>query len=222
MNRLFSFRLLGLALVPLLLVFSACDSNGDDEEVTNNEFTLDVTSTSSSSALSPKSARDTTLEGFSFFYDGQDPETGEEVFAIYLNGTDDFSQTSAQEGLWGFLARKSSRPSTGTYDVGALPHTDGLNEDEFLGLIYEQIDAQQGGMITAPFYFTESGTITLNESTDNRVSGTLDLSAAAITVDVDTTGGTPTIITDTTDVAITGSFAAQNVENFASVSPATP
>lgn len=214
MNRFFSYQLLALALVPLLLVFAACDSGGDEDEEHSNEFTLNVSSTSSSSALSPKSARDTTLTGFSFFYAGEDPETGQHVFAIYLNGTENFSETSAQEGLYGFFARKSTQPSSGTYTVNDMTETEDLDNSNFIGLIYEDMGTQQGSLM-APFYFSESGTITLDESSGNRVSGSLDIMADAFTID--TTGST--LAFDTTDVHITGSFSAQNVENFALFQP---
>lgn len=220
MTRFFSLRLLGLALVPLLLVFSACDSSGDEDTETDNEFTLDVNSTSSSSALSAKSAPDTTLKGFSFFYDGEDPETSEAVFAIYFNGDNDFSQSSTQEGPYGFIVRKSSRPSTGTYNIASVRDVDGIDEQDFVGLIYEKIDEQDPntGLLSAPFHFLESGTLTLNESTDDRVSGTIDGTGVSFTID--TSGQTPQY--NETSVQITGSFAARNVENFANVDPSTP
>lgn len=217
MNRLFSFRLLGLALVPLLLVFSACDSGGDEEQDTSNEFELEVSSTSSSSALSPKSDPDTTLKGFSFFYSDTDPDTGEEVFAVYFNGDDEFSETSAQQGLYGFVVRKSSRPSTGSYQLASVRQVDGLDKQDFVGLIYEKIDAQDSetSFLSAPFHFFESGTLTLDESTDNRVSGSIDGTGTTFTID--TSGETPQY--NETTVQITGSFSARNVENFVTVEP---
>lgn len=217
MKRSSLFRAIFLLILPLFVVVTACDSNDDDSTEVQNEFTMDVTSTSPSSAITPKSSPDTSLQGFSFFVSDTDPDTGDPVFAIYFTGRDSLSQTSAQQGLYGFLARKSDQPSTGEYTIADVRQINGIDTQDFAGLVYEKIDAQDPntGLLQAPFHFLTGGTLELTESTDNRVSGTIDGQGVSFTLD--TSGQTPQY--SETSVQITGSFTARNVQNFVTISP---
>lgn len=213
MKRLFSLPVLCLAILPLLFGLTACDSggsNGDDTEEINNEFSLDVTPKSSSSAgATAKVLRDTTIEGFSFFFSGQDSD-GDDAFAIYFNDSGSFSGQNAQDGLFGFLARETLRPDVGTYN---LDNPDvGVNSNSFVGVLYE--DFGDDGFQDAPFYIPQgtNNSFTINTSTEDEVSGSVDIpDAYAITFDLSTTPFT----VDTTEVSIKGSFTAKNVDDFA-------
>lgn len=213
-------RLLLLPLLCLALVFglTACDSggsNGDDTEETNNEFSLNVTPKSSTSeSATAKALRDTTIEGFSFFFSGQDSD-GDDAFAIYFNDSESFSNQNAQDGLFGFLARETLRPDEGTYDVDN-PDV-GLNSGSFVGVLYE--DFGDDGFQDAPFYIPQgsNNSFTIDTSNEDEVSGSVDIpNAFAITFDLSTTPAS----VDTTEVSITGSFTAKNVDDFAAF--ATP
>lgn len=208
MMRALSSRYILAVFLPVIFVLSACDSGGGNEDETTNEFKLDVT-TSSSSEATAKAVSDTTIRGFSFFYAGEDPETGQKIFSIYMSGNDSFSQQTAQEGLYGFLARNSSRPDAGDYDVVHLE--EGIDSGDFIGVLFEEVSSN--GSYDKPFYVPDSGTVTLTKSTSDRVEGRLDLTAKAITFNF--SGTTATV--DTTDVQISGEFSARDVQQYASL-----
>lgn len=210
MTRFISYRLVLAIFLPILFVISACDSGGSNDEE-SNEFSLQIT-TSTASAVAPKAVSDTTIDGYSFFYSDQHPQTGEEVFSIYLSGNESFSEEGAQEGLFGFLARNTTRPSEGTYDLVDLDQ--GIESGDFVGVLFE--DYGSDGYEDRPFYVPTSGTVTLSQSSSDRVEGSVDLNAHAISFDF----SSPTPTVDTTEVDITGSFSARDVQKFANL--ATP
>ena len=206
MTRLTSTRLLFLALLPFVLSLTACDSGGsnDEDPEINNEFSLDVSpKEGSSGSATAKSFRDTTITGFSFFYSGQNSD-GEDTFGLYLNGNGSFD--NPQQGLFGFLARNSQRPDDGEYNLVKLKQ--GFDSGNFIGVLYEDFG---GNFRDAPFYIPQGGTVTLNTSAEGEVRGTVTIPTAyAITFDLTSTPAT----VDTTEVSISGSFTAKNVENF--------
>lgn len=208
MRHLFSLRSICVALLPLLFVFVACDSggsNGGETEV-NNEFTLNVSpKTNGSESATAKASRDTTIDGFSFFYTGQN-QAGEEAFVIYLSGNDSFSPQNVQDGLFGFLARNSAQPSPGQYNMVDLDQ--GFDSGNFIGLLYE--DFGTDGFQDAPYYVPQGGTVDLSTSAEDEVSGTIDIPTAyKITINVES--GT----VDSTEVSLSGSFTAKSAEEFA-------
>lgn len=204
MQSRFSLRIFYVALLPLALLLQGCDSGGASADI-NNEFTLAI-EPASSNATASEAASQATVSGFSFFYDAENPETGEQAFGIYLSNSQSFSSESASQGLFGFVARASGRPGTGTYDFAN--GDSGLGASQFVGFLYENIANIQ----SAPFYVIESGTLTLEASSGSKVSGSIDATATAYTF---TNSG----MTQET-VTITGSFTAKDVETF--VSFATP
>ncbi|MFB6271795.1 MAG: hypothetical protein ABEL51_02760 [Salinibacter sp.] len=193
-----------VALVSVLFVLGACDSGGANGGDVKNEFSLDITpSSSASGSFAAKAGRDTTINGFSFFYSGQNPN-GKNVFGLYLSGNESFSPQSVQDGLYGFLARNSTRPSSGQYNLVGLKQ--GLDSGNFIGVLYEDFGRAYQD---APFYVPRSGTVRLDTSSPDKVTGSIDLTAYAITFN--TAAGT----VDSTLVDITGTFTAKNVEDFA-------
>lgn len=201
-----SFRILLALLLPAFFVLSACDSGGSNgEEALNNEFSFTITPTSSSNsnAAVPK-IEQKDLDGFSFFVDTDDIEDVEEqAFVIYFSGGEDFSQQSASQGLFGFLARQSSQPGTSTYNL-----TDGSTGEpspsDFMGFLFE--NAENMAAQDTPYYVFQSGSVTITESSDNEVAGSVSASAIGYTF-------TGTEYTEET-VEITGEFTAENLDTY--------
>ncbi|MFP4227653.1 MAG: hypothetical protein ACLFTE_02370, partial [Salinivenus sp.] len=92
----------------LLFALTGCDSGGSNGE-SDNKFSLDI-SPSGQSSSSIEDIEEKTVDGFSFFADGE--VNGEQFFAIYLTGDNSLSEESTPEGLFGWIARDSGQPST--------------------------------------------------------------------------------------------------------------
>lgn len=193
-------RVLLFALLSLVVGLSACDSGGSDEEDVDNQFTFTIEPMSSSSAATEQEEE---VSGFSFFVDAENPDTGEEVFAVYLSDEESFSEGSATQGLFGWLARNSSQPGTGTYDFHG---TSEPTAAEFGGVLWEDIQNTQ----TAPFYVIEGGTVTFSESTDEKIAGSIDATGRKVTIT--SSGATEEPVT------VTGTFTAEDVDNFVPLS----
>jgi hypothetical protein len=199
-------RLLSFLLLPLAL-FTACDSGGSNEEAEiNNEFSFTITPTSSSSTADAAATRSQTdVDGFSFFVDTEDIEdTQEQAFVIYLSGGD--SGSNLAQGLFGFVARQSTQPDEGTYNLADLQGTP--SSTAFIGALYEDVQniTEEG----APYYFVQSGTLNLQESSDNEVSGELTATATEYTIE----GSGADIQITEQSVQITGQFTAKNLDTY--------
>lgn len=197
-----------IGLLPFFFVLSACDSGGSNGgETVNNEFTLTIEPTSSNgSSASSKAWQEADPEeisGFTFFVDEENPETGEQVFGVYLSDEESFSEQSATDGLFGFLARSSGQPSTGSYSFTDDPS--GIDEEDFSGVLYRDFSDFQ----SAPFYVIESGTIDVETSSNDEFAGSIDASGTRYTVTQSSVEQQP--------VSITGEFSAENVETFLSL-----
>lgn len=207
MKQLVSLRPLSVVLLSLFLL-PACDSGGSNGETEiNNEFSFTITPASSSGtveAVPKRSQKD--LSGFSFFVDTDDiEETQDQSFAIYLSGGD--SEENIAQGLFGFVARQSTQPDEGEYALADLQGTP--SPSDFIGALYEDtqnISTAEG----APYYFIRSGTLDLDESNDNVVSGELTATATEYTIEG---SGTDIQLTEET-VEITGQFTAKNLDTY--------
>ena len=191
-------RVLCIALFPFLFV-TACDSGGSNDSV-DNQFSLTIEPTSSSGTTVEQQEE---VSGFSFFVDAEDTETEEEVFAIYLNDEDSFSTESASQGLFGWIALDASQPSTGEYNFNGDSE---VTEDEFAAVLWKDIQSTQA----APFYVVEGGTLTLSESSDDKVAGSVDATGTKVTITPSGASEEP--------VTITGSFTAENIDTFVELS----
>ncbi len=189
-------RVLCVALLPFLFV-TACDSGGSNGGSVDNQFSLTIEPASSSEATVEAVQKE--LNGFSFFYEGENPNTGESAFGIYLSDNESFSEQSATDGLFGWVARSSDRPDSGSYNFTDQPNPGTTN---FVGFFYEDFENFQN----KPWHVIESGTIQINESSGNKVSGSIEATGTTFTF---TDGG----VTEET-VTITGSFTAKDVETF--------
>lgn len=202
---IYSVRSFAVLLVASLLTLSlsACDSGGSSEEESiNNRFSLEITSVGDGSAAKAPAE---TVEGFSFFAQGEDPETGQQAFGLYFADEQDFSQQAAQEGLFGFIARASSRPGTGTYSI--TDSDEGVSSGAFVMVLYKNI-----GSNTGTFYVANSGTFNITASDDNRIEAEVDVQATEFSFDTNTTQ----------TVNITGTITAENAETFLGFSGFTP
>lgn len=182
-------------------MFAACDSGGGSAEV-DNEFNLNIEPAgSSASAVANVERARKSVNGFSFFFDSEHPETGDQAFGIYFNDSESFSADGATQGLFGFVARLSARPSTGTYSFAS--GSSGVQSSQFVGFLYEDFTNIQ----SSPFYVIESGTLTLNTSTDEKVAGSIEATGTSFTF----VNGS----LEQETVTITGSFTAKSVDVFA-------
>lgn len=204
MKRLRPVLLLPLAVLSVFLTLSACDLSSVADEVIDNTFSLSISSTTNARSTldASQSVRDKTIDGYSFFYDDTNPDTNEQVFVVYFTGGDSFGG-GTKSGLFGFLARNSDRPEAGqSYTV--IQQDRELDRNNFLGALYE--DFGSGDFQSAPYYLPTGGTVTINESNNDEVAGSVDMEAFKITVD--TTQSPPV---DSTRVQITGDFTARDV-----------
>ena len=196
---IFSFRSFAVLLVAglLTLSLSACDSGGSNDTSVNNRFSLEITSTGGSAVA--KSANE-TIEGYSFFVEGEDPQTGDQAFGLYFADEQDLSQQSAQQGLFGFVARASSRPGTGSYTVS---DADGdITSGAFIMVLYKNIGTNMG-----TYYIANSGSFEVTTSNDDRVEASVDVQATQFSFDANNQMTTET-------VSITGSITAENADVF--------
>ncbi len=210
-----AFLLCLAALVGLTLV--ACDSSGGDgtDPSFQNAFSFNVTEAPnpSTTATAAQGKTASTLEGFSFFFDGTSPESGDETFVVYFTQENILNDGTASEGLFGFVFRESLRPGNGSYNFVSLDSDPNL-QDDFGMMIIESIGDFATGDGSYSWYISENGTLEMTTSSDDRVDATI--SAEALKVSFDGTA------TDTTRVAIDGSFSARSADSFIGFSPFAP
>lgn len=186
------------ALLPLSLVLTACDSSGSGGAV-DNEFTMTIEPQSNSSSAAVE-AQQEQVNGFSFFYDAENPNTGEQAFGIYLSDAESFSEQEATKGLFGFVARDAEQPSAGDYSFTGA--TSGGDPTRFIGALYKDFSEFQ----SAPFYTIDSGTLSLDTSNDDEVAGSIEASGTKFTFSGSSVEQQP--------VTITGEFRAKDVDTF--------
>ncbi len=207
MDIRFSLRSFAALLVAsvLTLSLSACDSGGsNDDDSIDNRFSLEITQSETSSAAK---ATAETVEGFSFFAQGEDPETGNQAFGLYFADDQELSQQGAQNGLFGIVARASNRPGTGSYSVSDSDA--GINAGSFVMVLYKDLGASTG-----TYYVANSGTVNFTSSENDRIEASVDVQATEYTFDQNQ------LVTNT--VSITGSLTAKNAETFLGFAGFTP
>ncbi len=176
-ERISTFSLVAM----LVLALAACDSNSandDDDDRPFASFRMDVAGDA-----------ETSMDGFAFFGEAQDPETGENVFVIYFSETQDVT-TQAQK--YAFMGRNSGRPAVGSYSIVDLDQEDeDIPNDEF-------VMVASLGETQAITYLSEGGVLTITESSSSRLEGDFEINASGF----DFTDG------QELDVTIEGSFDA--------------
>lgn len=213
-----------LLAVLLTTTMVACDSSGDTAEDPQflNEFSFSITDVESSSSatadarrvVAQQSSSAQELDGFSFFFEGKNPETGDEAFALYFSSGEELTSESTSEGLFGFAFRESSRPSTGAYNFGALDGENGPPMAEFGMIVFENIGDLGDFESGFTWYFVDGGTIDLTSSGSGRVDGELRAEAMRLSFDG--------MNTDSTRVLIEGTFASDDVETLVNFDALTP
>jgi len=215
LNRLFQTFGVSLAAGVLFLTLAACDSGGaNNEEPLANEFSFNIAEvTSSSTSLLAKQQATTTLDGFSFFFEGDDPQSSDDLFVIYFTQEEALSTESASQGLFGFAVRYGQRPGTGTANFVSLTSASEPTDD-FGMMLFEDVESMgtDGGSFS--WYLSDGGTLEVNTSNDDRVEGTISAEAMRVSFNGS--------VSDTTRVTIEGPFAARSADSFVGVSPFTP
>lgn len=184
------------------LALSSCGSTDTNNETDiDNRFSIEIlpSSENGTSVIVRE-----TLEGFSFFATGQDPETGEQGFGIYLNNSEDFTVNSSQNGLFGYLAKQSGQPGTGTFELADINNDDtGFDTgEEFAFVIIRNSGSQQ----QSSFIIGESGSVNITRSDSERVEGSISATGVEMIIGSDGVTETP--------VTITGEFTASGVDLF--------
>ncbi|MES3630883.1 MAG: hypothetical protein PPP56_12040 [Longimonas sp.] len=165
----------GVALLVGLAACDSTDSNSDDDP----------------DALAPETARvsigddgSTTLNAF--FATGENPETGEEGFVVYLTESDDVTgEQDLLSGSAAFIAREGPRPSSGTYTFADLDfdqEDDTLIRDQF-GFVYWDLSGDAG--FPSRVVVSNSGELTISTSTNDQVTGSFEIEATAVSFSQD-------------------------------------
>ena len=165
----------GVALLVGLAACDSTDSNSDDDP----------------DALAPETARvsigddgSTTLNAF--FATGENPETGEEGFVVYLTESDDVTgEQDLLSGSAACIAREGPRPSSGTYTFADLDfdqEDDTLIRDQF-GFVYWDLSGDAG--FPSRVVVSNSGELTISTSTNDQVTGSFEIEATAVSFSQD-------------------------------------
>lgn len=180
-----STRVFSLCIV-VLLMLSGCDSNSIDDDDQNGpqlgqQFSLDISGDV-----------EQTMDGSAFFGEADDPDSGAEVFAVYLTESDG---ATGGASMWAVVGRAGDRPGTGTYSFVDASEEDEYPADEFV------LSASIGSDATdVSTFVSQGGELTITESSSNRVEGTIDVDATGFHVVDDEV--------QELDVTIVGSFEA--------------
>lgn len=159
-----------ILLLTLLISFSvtACDSGGvdgdeDDGDAASSSFSLSIDG----------EGIDESIEGIAFFGEVNDPETGEQAFALLF--TDAQSANASQEGatFTGWFGRASNRPGTGSYTIANVEEGDALASDQFVAWM----SRTAGGSTMPEVYLATGGRLQISSSSDSRIEGQFEMSA---------------------------------------------
>jgi len=214
LNRFVRTSVLGLAATILLLMVAACDSGGGTDEASfANEFSFSISELAPSAAPLAAQQAPSNLDGFSFFFEGTDPETNDEIFLVYFTQNNELNAESSSQGLFGFVVRYGPRPGVGGGNFVSLDSDVELTDNFGMMLLEGAEDfGTAGGSFN--WYLSDGGTIDVTTSSGDRVEGTINAEATRVFFDGSTS--------DTTRVTIEGSFAARSANSFVGFSPFTP
>lgn len=196
MVRSSTFRLPLFLLIALLLPLSACDSGGsNDDEVAVEDGRVNVSISGEASG---------SFEGFAYFFDATDPNTGQAVFGLVLSNAD--TETPSMNSQFVVIARLSSRPGPGTYnfaDIDEDADLDDLQPDQFIALVSSAVADED----IVGFYVSDGGSLTIERSSDDEVAGSFRIDATGFELSPDSQQ--PTEV----DVTIEGAFDANPSPN---------
>ncbi len=154
----------------MLLALSACSD--DDNDVPDPD--PDPDPDPATFVITYSGDIDAEIEGTAYFGETTDPDTGEDIFAIYLHSEEMDGTT-----LW--FGSKGTQPETGGYNIGTIDFEDAevdWPDDDFLayGNMQLDIDPTYG-------YYSVEGSINLEESDAERVIATFEMDAAGYASD---------------------------------------
>ncbi len=168
----------------ILLAMGACSD--DDNDVPDPDPDLDP----ASFTITYSGDIEAEVEGHAVFGETTDPDTGEEAFAIFLHSED-------MGGTAIYFGKQGPQPGTGSFPIANIDMDAGqvdLPENEFLAwgsMHHEELPRYH--------YFSDSGTLNLEQSDDSNVIGAFEFSATGFSTDDPETG---------LDIQISGSFNA--------------
>jgi hypothetical protein len=113
----------------------------------------------------------TSFEGQAHFGQATDPQTGETGWVVWMSTTED-----PNTGQNIYLVRQGTRPGTGTHAFVDLDH---IEQTDGIGALYLDFSGGQLATVMA----STGGTLTLTESSDNRVRGSFSIQAEGIALD---------------------------------------
>lgn len=191
-----AFLLLAIAFTFSL---SACDSGGSNEEDDDDISEVD----DGEAAVSIDGDPSGSFDGYAYFFDVVDEEEGEPYFGLMLNNTD--SETPGQSGQFIWIARQSSRPSSGQYDFATIDEeTTDLQSDQFVAVALSIVEEDN----TTAYYLSHGGTLTITSSSDDRVAGSFSIEASGFQFNSETQEN------EEVDVTLEGTFDANPADTF--------
>lgn len=168
----------------MLLAMGACSD--DDNDVPDPDPDLDP----ASFTITYSGGIEAEVEGQAVFSETTDPDTGEEVFAIFLHSED-------MGGTAIYFGKQGPQPGTGSFPIANIDmdadQVD-LPENEFMAwgsMHHEELPRY--------YYFSDSGTLNLEQSDDNSAIGAFEFSATGYSTDD---------LENELDIQISGSFNA--------------
>ena len=156
------YSLLACFLAGALLV-TGCDSNDDDGDNGGGGGNLGTASVQITGE-----GIDEEFDGISFFFAGEDPETGEQGIVIWLSP----SQSQQTTGVWFYM--NNGRPGEGTFSLVDLTgeNSESELESSFAAMAFlDNMTIQSTG-----------GTLRLTSSSSTRVGGNFDFVATGFSV----------------------------------------
>jgi len=184
MNTMTTRKLSYLLSFLMLLAMGACSD--DDNDVPDPDPDLDP----ASFTITYSGDIEADIEGHAVFSETTDPDTGEDVFAIFLHSED-------MEGTTIYFGKQGPQTGTGNFPISEID-MDAAEaawpDDAFLAwgnMHYEEIPRY--------YYFSDTGTLNLEQSDDNSVIGAFEFSATGFSTDD---------LETSLDIQISGSFHA--------------
>ena len=173
-------------LLSFLFLFALAACSDDDNDVPDPDPDQDP----ASFTITYTGDIEAEIEGTAFFSETTDPDTGEDVFVIYLHSQE-------MDGTSISFAKKGLQPGAGSFPIANIDmdadQVD-LPENEFLA--WGNMHYNEAPMY---IYYSDEGTLNLEQSDDNNVIGAFEFSATGLSTDDPMTE---------LDIEISGSFNA--------------
>ncbi len=164
-----SNKILSLLALFFLFAATACDDDNDDNDMPNPDV--------SSYSFTVDGDVEFDAEGQAVFADYFDPEFDEDIFMLSMipEDNDEVSMNLT-------FIKSGARPGTGTYPIEYHDEVEGggFLEDAFVSML--SINIQDDEMPVIYFFEADEGTITFDQSSSTRVSGSFSYHATGYDV----------------------------------------